>query len=341
VRIALVSDAWSPQVNGVVRTLTTTVQALRDTGHVVETITPDAFPTIPCPTYPEIRLALMPGASVRRRLEAFAPDAVHIATEGPLGWAARRWCLSRDLAFTTSFHTRFPDYMAIRTGLSPSLFWAGLRRFHGAAARVFAATPTLEVELRARGLRQVHRWSRGADLSLFRPEGPALAEMADLPRPILLHVGRVAPEKNIDAFLASEMAGTKVLVGDGPALPSLRARFPDVVFLGALHGDRLAAAYRGADVLVFPSRTDTFGLVMVEALASGTPVAAFPVPGPLDVLADHPLAGALDEDLGRAVERALRLDRRAAAAAGATYDWRRCTAQFVAGLAPCRALLAA
>lgn len=340
-RIALVSDAWMPQVNGVVRTLSTTVARLRAMGHEVETVTPDTFPTVACPTYAEIRLAVMPGRGVRRRLDAFAPHAVHIATEGPLGWAARRWCLQHGHAFTTSFHTRFPDYMAMRTRLSPSLFWASLRRFHQPAARVFAATRTLEAELRGRGLPQTHRWSRGADLALFRPGGPSLPELAALPRPILLHVGRVAPEKNIEAFLSLDTAGTRVVVGDGPALPMLRARFPDALFLGALGGERLAAAYRDADVLVFPSRTDTFGLVMIEALACGTPVAAYPVAGPLDILGEHPQAGALDEDLGRAVARALPLDRRAVAAAGRAYCWDACTAQFLAGLAPCRALLAA
>lgn len=340
-KIALASDAWTPQVNGVVRTLTTTVARLRAMGHEVETITPDGFSTVPCPTYPEIRLALMPGAGVRRRLDAFAPDATHIATEGPIGWAVRRWCVANGLAFTTSFHTRFPDYMAMRTGLSPSVFWAGLRRFHRPAARVFIATATLEAELRGRGLPRLHRWSRGADLGLFRPDGPALPELATLPRPVLLHVGRVAPEKNVEAFLRLDAPGTKVVVGDGPALPALRQRFPDALFLGALQGERLAAAYRGADALVFPSRTDTFGLVMIEALASGTPVAAYPVAGPLDVLGERPEAGALDADLGRAIARALRLDRRAAAGAGAAFGWDGCTAQFVAGLELRRQLLAA
>lgn len=340
-RIALVSDAWAPQVNGVVRTLGETVKRLRALGHEVDTITPDGFPTIPCPSYPEIRLAVTPGGRVRRRLDAAEPDAVHLATEGPLGWAARRWCLERGAAFTTSFHTRFADYMAVRTGLPPKLFWSGLRLFHTPSSRVFVATETLERELRGRGLHRLHRWSRGADLDLFRPDGPALPELAALPRPMLLSVGRVAPEKSLDDFLGVDIPGTKVVVGDGPSLPTLRQRFPDTVFLGPLHGERLASAYRSADAFVFPSRTDTFGLVMVEALASGVPVAAFPVPGPVDVVGDDPAAGALDEDLGRAIRRALTLDRAACAAAGRRFGWERCTGQFLAGLHPAPRAVAA
>jgi glycosyltransferase involved in cell wall biosynthesis len=332
-KIALVSDAWSPQVNGVVRTLTTTVGRVRAIGHAVETLTPDQFATIPCPTYPEIRLALGCGPAMARRLEGFDPNAVHIATEGPLGWAARRWCLTNGLPFTTSFHTRFPDYLAMRTKLPADWFWPMVRRFHAPAARVFAATGTLEAELRGRGLPQTHRWSRGVDLSLFTPDGARAPELADLPGPILLHVGRVAIEKNIEAFLDLNAPGSKVVVGDGPALTMLRQRYPDVHFLGALHGERLAAAYRSADLLVFPSRTDTFGLVMIEALACGTPVAAYPVPGPLDVIGERG-GGVLHEDLGTAVREGLLLDRAACVEIGRCYDWSVCTGQFLVGLAP-------
>ncbi|MDP1028432.1 glycosyltransferase family 1 protein [Sphingomonas sp. KR1UV-12] len=335
-RIALVSDAWSPQVNGVVRTLTTTVAELRRQEHAVETITPDGFTTVPCPSYPEIRLAIAAGRGVRRRLEAFAPDAVHIATEGPLGWAARRWCTGAGLPFTTSFHTRFPDYLAVRTGLPADLFWASLRRFHGRAARVFVATPMLAAELRARGLPHTHLWGRGVDLALFRPEGERLPELAGVAGPILLHVGRIAPEKNIEAFLTTNVSGTKVIVGDGPALATLRRRYPDALFLGALHGERLAAAYRSADAFVFPSRTDTFGLVMAEAIASGTAVAAYPVAGPLDVVEAD--SGVLDADLAVAIAGALRLDRARVAEAGRQFDWARCTGQFLDGLTPFSAL---
>ncbi|HLZ77731.1 MAG TPA: glycosyltransferase family 1 protein [Sphingomonas sp.] len=340
-KIALVSDAWAPQVNGVVRTLTTTVALLRARGHKVETITPDQFSTIPCPSYPEIRIALGCGWAVAARLKAFDADAIHIATEGPLGWAARRWCRNRGIAFTTSFHTRFPDYVAMRSKLPADWFWPIVRRFHGPATRVFAATETLSEELAGRGLPHTHRWSRGVDLDLFAPGVAPLAEIADLARPIQLSVGRVAIEKNIEAFLQSRVPGTKVVVGDGPARAQLERRYPDVVFLGALHGERLAAAYAAADVFVFPSLTDTFGLVMIEALASGVPVAGFPVQGPIDIIGpegmgaagehDHPV-GVLDDDLETAIGRALLLDRDACAAAGRGYGWDRCTDQFVAGL---------
>jgi glycosyltransferase involved in cell wall biosynthesis len=339
-RIALVSDAWAPQVNGVVRTLTTTVGRLRDEGHAVETITPDGFATVSCPTYPEIRLALLAGPALARRLAAFDPQAVHIATEGPLGWAARRWCLDRGMPFTTSFHTRFPDYLAMRTRLPADWFWPPVRRFHAPAAAVFAATPTLEAELQARGLGRTHRWSRGVDTALFTPAGPSLAEYAEVEGPILLHVGRVAVEKNIEAFLRLDVPGTKFVVGEGPASTPLRARYPDARFLGSLGGERLAAAYRGADVLVFPSRTDTFGLVMIEALASGTPVAAYPVAGPLDVL-DRPDLGIMHHDLGEAVRQAMTLDPVRCAEAGRHYGWAACTKQFLAGLAPQRLSIAA
>ncbi|HEX8486866.1 glycosyltransferase family 1 protein [Sphingomonas sp.] len=334
-RIALVSDAWAPQVNGVVRTLTATVSHLRALGHRVETVTPDAFRTVACPSYPEVRLALGAGRVLRARLAAFDPDTIHIATEGPLGWAARSWCIDQELAFTTSFHTRFPDYLAVRTHLPARMFWAPLRRFHAAAARVLVATGTLEDELRGRGLDRLHRWSRGVDLSLFHPDGPRLPALDGVPGPIALHVGRLAPEKNIEAFLSLDTPGTKVVVGHGPARATLQRRFPEAVFLGALHGEALAAAYRSADVFVFPSRTDTFGLVMAEAMACGTPVAALSVAGPLDVIGD-PRGGALDDDLGRAIERALQLDRAACAHVGRGFDWAACTRQFLAGLQPVR-----
>lgn len=340
-KIALVSDAWAPQVNGVVRTLTTTVALLRARGHRVETLTPEQFSTIPCPSYPEIRLALGCVRAVAGRLQAFDADAIHIATEGPLGWAARRWCMDRGIPFTTSFHTRFPDYVAMRSRLPADWFWPIVRRFHGPAARIFAATETLSEELAARGLPHTHRWSRGVDLDLFTPDVAPLTELADLPRPIHLSVGRIAVEKNIEAFLAARVPGTKVVVGDGPARVQLERRYPDVVFLGALHGERLAAAYAAADVFVFPSLTDTFGLVMIEALASGVPVAAFPVQGPIDIIGVEGRGGAgehaqpvgvLDADLDVAIGRALRLDRHACTVVGRGYGWDRCTDQFLAGL---------
>jgi len=340
-RIALVSDAWAPQVNGVVRTLQTTISQLRDQGHEVSPVTPDQFATIPCPSYADIRLAIGCAPAVRRRLDALDADAIHIATEGPLGWAARRWCLKRGLPFSTSFHTRFPDYVALRTGLPAGLFWPVIRRFHAPAASILVATDTLAGELAERGLPQTRRWSRGVDLSLFSPDNRPLAALVGLPRPVQIYVGRVAIEKNITAFLETHGPGTKVVVGDGPALNALRQRFPDALFLGALHGAPLAAAYAAADVCVFPSLTDTFGLVMVEALASGTPVAAFPVPGPLDIVGMEGRGpgdraggriGALSVNLERAIATALTASPTACAAEAARYRWGTCTAQFLDGL---------
>ena len=339
-RIALVSDAWAPQVNGVVRTLATTVAAVRARGHDVTILSPDLFRTVPCPTYPAIRLAIGCGGRVSAMLDEARPDAVHIATEGPLGWAARRWCLRRRFPFTTSFHTHFAQYLAVRTRLPARLFWPPLVRFHAPARRVFVATETLAAELAGHGLTRTHRWARGVDMAGFRPDAPPHPAIAALPRPILLSVGRVAAEKNLVAFLTAPVAGSKVVVGDGPALATLVRRFPDAHFPGALHGAALAGAYAAADLLVFPSRTDTFGLVMIEALASGLPVAAFPVPGPLDVLGADGRGrggapvGVLDERLGRAIDRALRLDRRACVAEAAHHGWDASTDQFLAGLHP-------
>ncbi len=320
-----------------VRTLNATVDRLRARGHTVETITPDEFSTIPCPGYPEIRLAIGAGRAVARRLAAVAPNAVHIATEGPLGWAARGWCLKQQMPFTTSFHTRFPDYVAMRTGLPADWFWPIVRRFHGPAATIFTATETLARELADRGLPHTHRWTRGVDLAAFSPDAPFHSAFAGLPHPIQLYVGRVAIEKNIAAFLRTSVKGSKVVVGDGPALAGLRQKFPEVRFMGALHGPELASAYASADVLVFPSRTDTFGLVMIEALASGVPVAAYRVQGPLDIIGLRPdktggRIGALHEDLTTAIRLALTADRAACVVAGRYYDWDRCTGQFLDGL---------
>lgn len=312
-------------------------------GHDVLTVTPDQFRTFPCPTYPEIRLAIGCGAAIARQLDAFDADAIHIATEGPIGWAARAWCLKRGREFTTSLHTRFPEYIAMRTRLPASWFWTVLRQFHQPAARTFVATPSLAEEMAERGLPRTHRWSRGVDLAQFSPSAPPLPELSRLPRPIQLYVGRVAVEKNIEAFLDTRVRGTKIVVGDGPALKSLCTRYRDVHFLGALHGVELASAYASSDVFVFPSRTDTFGLVNIEALASGLPVAAYPVRGPLDILGPdgrgaglHGSIGALDEDLDQAIRAALAGDRRACVAEAQRYDWNRCTEQFIQGLEPRR-----
>ena len=340
-RIALASDAWFPQVNGVVRTLAATVAELQARGHEVEMITPDRFLTMPMPLYPQIRLAMAPRFTARRILGQFRPDIVHIATEGPIGWSARGWCLAQNIPFTTAFHTRFPEYLSVRTGLSVEMFWPIMQRFHGASRAVMVATPSLDAELTARGLPQTRRWSRGIDHAQFTPEGPILPEMADLPRPILLNVGRVAPEKNMEAFCELPTVGSKVVVGDGPALAEMRRRYPDVHFLGAKSGAALASAYRAANCFVFPSKTDTFGLVIIEALACGVPVAAYPVAGPLDILgvdgrgegqlSETPVA-CLSDDLAQAVSGALGLDRQAAAAFGASFSWERATDQFLAAI---------
>ncbi|KQM18957.1 glycosyltransferase family 4 protein [Novosphingobium sp. Leaf2] len=340
-KLALATDAWLPQVNGVVRSLTSTVEHLVRCGHAVETITPDRFKTLPMPGYASIRLAMAPRFGVRRMLDAAAPEIVHIATEGPIGWAARGWCLSRAVPFTSAFHTRFPDYAALRTGLSPAYFWPILQRFHAQSRAVMVSTRSLASELAQRGIGPTRSWSRGIDHDLFRPAGPRHPAMTGLPGPVLLNVGRVAPEKNLEAFLALDVPGTKVVVGDGPALESLRRRYPAAVFLGALSGEALASAYRAADCFVFPSLTDTFGLVVIEALACGTPVAAFPVTGPIDILGedgrgvDHRVgrpAGAVDTCLARAIDGALTAERLDAAALGSLYSWERATDQFLTAI---------
>ena len=327
--VAIVTDAWHPQVNGVVRTLTTTGEELRSLGHRVSFITPDRFRTIPCPTYPEIRLALFPERRIARMLDAAAPCAIHIATEGPIGHAARRYCLARGLPFTTAYHTRFPEYVRARARVPLAWTYAVMRRFHRPSSGVMVATASLRRELEANGFLNIRDWTRGVDLSLFYPRPSVL----HLPRPILMYVGRVAVEKNIGAFLELDTPGTKVVVGDGPQRAELQRRFHDTVFVGALEGESLAAHYASADVFVFPSRTDTFGLVLIEALACGVPVAAYPVPGPLDVIGESG-AGALDEDLGRAVRRALTLDRETARAHALTFTWRRSAENFLNNLKP-------
>jgi glycosyltransferase involved in cell wall biosynthesis len=328
--LVLITDAWAPQVNGVVRTLQRTRLELERLGHRVDIISPDQFRTIPCPTYPEIRLALWPSRKLGERLDALKPDAVHIATEGPLGRAARGWCLKRRMPFTTAYHTRFPEYVAARIAVPLGVTYGIMRRFHAPAARVMVATQSIETELLARGFANISRWTRGVDLELFHPDDRA---ELDLPRPIHVYVGRVAVEKNISAFLELELPGSKLVIGDGPQLPALKARHPDVHFLGARHGPDLACHVAAGDVFVFPSLTDTFGLVMLEALACGLPVAAFPVPGPKDVVRDGEV-GALDWDLAKAVERALSLSRSACRTYAQQFSWEAATRQFLANLAP-------
>ncbi len=331
-RIALVTDAWVPQVNGVVRTLAAVTDQLRARGHEVVIVSPDQFRSLPCPTYPEIRLALTRPRSVGERLATFEADAIHIATEGPLGWAARRWCLARRRSFTTAYHTQFPEYLARRSGLPASVFWPYIRRFHAPSCGIMVTTATVREQLRAQGLTRLREWSRGVDLAQFGPHGPPLEAFDRLPRPIQLYVGRIAVEKNIEAFLESRHPGAKVVVGDGPALSRLQAAYPGVLFLGRQSGAALAACYAGADVFVFPSRTDTFGLVMIEALACGTPVAAYRVPGPLDVLSEK--SGCMAETLEDSIAGALKLDRTDCVEHGRRFNWSASTDQFLAALSP-------
>lgn len=340
-KIAIATDAWHPQVNGVVRTLQMTVGLLRERGHDVTVISPDQFRTMPCPGYGEIRLAIAPRFNIRKRLAELQPDIVHISTEGPIGWATRGWCLSHNVPFTTAFHTRFPDYASVRTGLSPDVFWPVMRRFHNPSRAVLAATPRLMDELADRGIAHTRPWTRGIDIEIFHPNIEAHPALADLPKPILLSVGRVAVEKNLEAFLDAEVAGTKVIVGDGPALEALSRKYPEAVFMGALSGSELASAYAAADVFVFPSKTDTFGLVMIEALACGVPVAGYRVAGPLDIIGadgygprgDLPFrVGSTDTVLARAISKALYADRRGAAVYGTGFTWDRAADQFVSAL---------
>ncbi|OJX68554.1 glycosyltransferase family 1 protein [Magnetospirillum sp. 64-120] len=335
-RILVVSDAWFPQVNGVVRTLDTLRQELQQAGHVVDMVTPDRFRSLPCPSYPEIRLAVKPGRKLRRLIEESQPCAIHIATEGPLGWAARNYCRRRKIPFTTAYHTKFPEYIQARWRVPLGLSYAVMRRFHGASSCIMVATQGIEDELAKRGFDRIGRWSRGVDTELFRPrpdckqaDGP----WGDLPRPIHLYVGRVAVEKNIQAFLDLDLPGSKVVVGDGPQLEDLRRKHPEVRFAGARFGDDLARHYAGADVFVFPSRTDTFGLVLLEALASGLPVAAYPVPGPLDVIGDSP-AGVLSDDLRDAALRAGDITPETCRQHALRFSWAACTRQFLENLRP-------
>ncbi len=329
-RILIVTDAWFPQVNGVVRTLSTVANELRHMGHDVSVIGPHRFRTIPCPTYPDIQLAYDAGGKLPGMIEAYRPDAIHISTEGPLGFTARRYCRRKGHAFTTAYHTKFPEYIEARTRIPPSWTYRIMRWFHGAAERVMVSTGSIEAELRRNGFHNIVRWSRGVDTALFRPRDKSF--FAD-PRPIALYVGRVAVEKNIGAFLDLPFEGSKIVVGDGPQLKLLRRRYPRVRFVGMKTGEDLARHYAASDVFVFPSRTDTFGLVLLEALASGIPVAAYPVAGPIDVIGDAPV-GCLDEDLAAAVATALTLSPTACREHALRFSWRNSAEQFLRNLVP-------
>lgn len=343
-KLVIVTDAWHPQVNGVVRTLDRTRQELSQLGHRVEIVSPQSFLTVPCPTYPEIRLSLASRYKVAGEIEKHAPDHIHIATEAMLGMAARRYCLSKGLFFTTSYHTRFPEYVNARFPIPVAWTYAYLRRFHNAGAGCMVATESLRLNLERWGFQNLMPWSRGVDADFF---DPARRKESILPyeRPVQLYVGRVAVEKNLEAFLSLETPGTKVVVGDGPARAELAARFPEARFLGTREGDALADIYASADVFVFPSKTDTYGIVLLEALASGIPVAAYPVMGPADVVGGEPGVGVLSEDLGEAVMAALQCDRHLCRRFARNRSWRKTAELFMDNIVKSRdaalALLAA
>lgn len=324
-RLLIATDAWHPQVNGVVRTLTALAQSVRRQGVAVEFLTPEGFFTLPVPTYPGLRWALPDPREIARRIERVAPDAIHIATEGPIGVLARRYCIRRGLPFTTSYTTRFPEYISARFPIPERWSYAALRRFHSAASVTMVSTPSLMAELESRGFANLGLWTRGVDTELFSPER---AVDLDLPRPRFVCVGRVAVEKNLEAFLSLDLPGTKMVIGHGPQEAELRDRFPGVKFMGEMEGTALAAHVAAADVFVFPSKTDTFGIVQLEALASGVPVAAFPVTGPKDVIGNRPI-GVLSNDLREACLGALRLSRAACRAFALENSWDNSARQFL------------
>lgn len=331
-RIAIVTDAWFPQVNGVVRTLSAVAGELTKIGHAVNVVSPEGRRTLPMPLYPEIPLAFVTSRGMGRELSKIAPDAIYIATEGPLGWAARNWCVRRTIPFSSGFHTRFADYLELRLpvpGLA-ALSWSILRKFHGPSRNVLVPTRSIAQDLEGRGFVKIKTWTRGVDHALFRPyERNAL----ELPRPISLYVGRLATEKNIEAFLSLDLPGTKLVIGDGPQRAELERRFPQAVFFGYRFGEELARMMASADVFVFPSFTDTFGLVMLEAMACGTPIAAFDVPSPIDVV-EEGITGALDKHLKLAVLRALSLDREKVQQGSRRFTWERTARIFVEALVP-------
>jgi glycosyltransferase involved in cell wall biosynthesis len=323
-RILIATDAWRPQVNGVVSTLEGMTQAAGEFGAKFEFLTPQGMWTAPLPTYPEIRVAISSAGRIAQRIEEAAPDHIHIATEGPIGWLTRRYCLKNKRLFTTSYHTRFPEYVSARIRVPESLTYAWLRWFHAPSATVMAPTATIVADLVRRGFPRVRLWTRGVNHALYRPRPK---RVLDLPRPVFLSVGRVAIEKNLEALLALDLPGSTVIVGDGPARRRLERRYPHAHFLGAKKGEALADVYASADVFVFPSRTDTFGIVLIEAMASGLPIAAFPAPGPIDVVG--PGAGVLDEDLGAACLKALTIPREAAREHSLHFTWNESARQFL------------
>jgi glycosyltransferase involved in cell wall biosynthesis len=329
-RVLIATDAWHPQVNGVVRTLSALARCARRLGVEIEFLSPNGFKTVPCPTYPSVQLAITGPRAIASKIESVDPAAIHISTEGPLGFLVRAFCMKRRLRFTTSYTTRFPEYIANRFAIPASWGYAVLRRFHAPSSVTMISTASLALELTERGFRHLGKWTRGVDTDLFNPTHKV---SLDLPRPIFITAGRIAVDKNLEAFLSLDLPGSKVVVGDGPQEAELRRRFPDVHFTGLLEGSALAAHLAAADVFVFPSRTDTFGLVQLEALACGTPVAAHPVTGPKDVIGDNPV-GVLSEDLRSACLRALSLSREACRAFALGHSWENSARQFIGNLRP-------
>jgi len=323
-KILVATDAWHPQVNGVVRTLVMMAEAARGLGVEIEFLTPQSFRTFAMPSYRDLRLALPGPSKIAELIRRAAPDSIHIATEGPIGFMVRRYCRKHGLPFTSGFHTRFAEYVSARSPIPEKWVWSLLRAFHRPSRAVMAATPDLVSELRLRGFRNLVLWSRGVDTKLFHPRDIDIC----LPGPVFLCVGRVAVEKNLEAFLALQLPGTKVIVGDGPARASLERKYPQAVFLGARHGEELAEIYAACDVFVFPSKTDTFGLVLLEALASGLPIAAFPVKGPRDVIGSAPV-GVLSDDLRSASLQALSIPREACVEFAAAHTWEASARAFI------------
>jgi glycosyltransferase involved in cell wall biosynthesis len=324
-RVLIATDAWHPQVNGVVRTLTSLARSARSLGVTIDFLSPEGFPSVPLPTDPGLRLALPGRKEVALRIEQARPDAIHIATEGPIGHAVRAYCIKNKLPFTTSYTTRFPEYISARLPIPENWSYAVLRRFHSAATVTMVSTPSLMVELAQRNFKNLGMWTRGVDTDVFSPEH---AIDLDLPRPIFISVGRIAVEKNLEAFLSLDLPGSKVVIGQGPQEAELRHRFPDAKFLGLMENRILAAHMAAADAFVFPSRTDTFGLVQLEALASGVPIAAFPVAGPRDVVQNNPI-GVLNNDLRAACMGALQISREACRAFALTRSWENSAKQFI------------
>jgi len=334
--IAIITDAWSPQVNGVVNTLKQTRQALIADGYRLDMLTPAEHRTLPCPTYPEIRLAVRPYQKIAQQLDKLAPDHIHIATEATLGSAARKYCLRNGLSFTTSYHTQFPEYLRKRIPIPLVVSYAAIRRFHSAASCTMVATPSQEKLLLKWKFRNIVRWSRGVDTDIFTPEE---REPLNVQRPLFTYAGRVAVEKNLEAFLDLDLPGSKCVIGNGPDLEMLKSRYPQVLFAGYRFGRELARHVASADVFVFPSRTDTFGLVMLEAMACGVPVAAFPVTGPVDVVT-HGETGILDEDLRKAALAALDLSRERCREEALKFSWLAASREFAGNLVPANPLLA-